>query len=72
MFPKPLLINYSTGNILTINLFTGKLSGHYLRFTITKISPKDLTQFADVSEGIENALIKYAKISDSFLIYESY
>ncbi|MFY3793513.1 nucleotidyltransferase [Ureibacillus sp. MALMAid1270] len=37
-----------------------------LRFTIARYLPKDLTQFADVSEGIEFALIKYAKMSDSF------
>lgn len=37
-----------------------------LRFTITRYVPKDLTQFADVSEGIEYALVKYAKISDTF------
>ncbi|KGR92177.1 hypothetical protein CD30_02300 [Ureibacillus massiliensis 4400831 = CIP 108448 = CCUG 49529] len=37
-----------------------------LRFSITRYLPSDLTQFADVSEGIEFALIKYAKISDSF------
>lgn len=37
-----------------------------LRFSITRYLPSDLTQFADVSEGIEFSLIKYAKISDSF------
>ncbi|BDH61031.1 UPF0348 protein YlbM [Lysinibacillus sp. PLM2] len=37
-----------------------------LRFSITRYLPSDLTQFADVSEGIEFALIKYAKKSDSF------
>ncbi len=40
-----------------------------LSFTITRYLPKDLTQFADVSEGIEYALIKYAKISDSFTTF---
>lgn len=37
-----------------------------LRFTIIRYIPKDLTQFADVSEGIEYAIIKYAKMSDTF------
>nr|WP_106784025.1 nucleotidyltransferase [Lysinibacillus timonensis] len=37
-----------------------------LRFSIIRYSPKDLTQFADVSEGIEYALVKYAKSSNTF------
>ncbi|KGR80457.1 nucleotidyltransferase [Ureibacillus manganicus] len=37
-----------------------------LRYTISRYLPKDLTQFADVSEGIEFALVKYAKVSNSF------
>lgn len=39
----------------------------FLRFTILRYSPKNLTAFADVSEGIEHALIKHAKDSDSFM-----
>lgn len=38
----------------------------FLRFTILRYSHEQLTAFADVSEGIEYALIKYAKESDSF------
>lgn len=38
----------------------------YLRYAILRNTPEQLTQFADVSEGIEHALIKAAKKSDSF------
>lgn len=43
-----------------------------LRFSIMRYTPEDLTQFADVSEGIEYALVKYAKISDTFLQFMYY
>lgn len=39
----------------------------YLRFAILRNTPEQLSQFADVSEGIEHALIKAAKKSDSFV-----
>lgn len=39
----------------------------YLRFTLLRYSYEQLTLFADVSEGIEYALIKHAKESNSFL-----
>lgn len=38
----------------------------FLRYTILRYSPENLTVFADVAEGIEHALIKHAKDSDSF------
>ncbi|MFC7685523.1 nucleotidyltransferase [Ureibacillus sp. GCM10028918] len=38
----------------------------YLRFAILRNTPEQLTRFADVSEGIEFALIKAAKKSSSF------
>ena len=38
----------------------------YLRFAILRYTPEQLTRFADVSEGIEYALVKAAKKSDSF------
>ncbi|QCR31696.1 nucleotidyltransferase [Lysinibacillus sp. SGAir0095] len=38
----------------------------YLRFAILRNTPEQLSRFADVSEGIEFALIKAAKKSDSF------
>ena len=38
----------------------------YLRFSILRNTPEQLTRFADVSEGIEFALVKAAKKSDSF------
>ncbi|WP_042471647.1 nucleotidyltransferase [Bacillus ndiopicus] len=37
-----------------------------LRFTILRYTPEQLTAFADVSEGIEYALIKHAKNATSF------
>ncbi|WP_342472904.1 nucleotidyltransferase [Metasolibacillus sp. FSL H7-0170] len=37
-----------------------------LRFTILRYTPEQLTTFADVSEGIEYALIKHAKGAASF------
>lgn len=37
-----------------------------LKYAILRYTPEDLTQFADVSEGIEHSLIKNIKISDSF------
>lgn len=38
----------------------------YLRFAILRNTPEQLTRFADVSEGMEFALIKAAKKSNSF------
>jgi len=38
----------------------------YLRFAILRNTPEQLTSFADVSEGIEFALLKAAKKSNSF------
>lgn len=38
----------------------------YLRFAILRNTPEQLTRFADVSEGIEFALLKAAKKSESF------
>lgn len=38
----------------------------YLRYAILRNTPEQLTRFADVSEGIEYALIKSAKKSDTF------
>ncbi|MCM3386649.1 nucleotidyltransferase [Ureibacillus chungkukjangi] len=38
----------------------------YLRFSILRNTPEQLTQFADVSEGIEFALVKAAKKSETF------
>lgn len=37
-----------------------------LKYAILRYTPEDLTKFADVSEGIEHALIKNVKISESF------
>lgn len=37
-----------------------------LKYGIMRHTPKKLTAYADVSEGIENALIKHAKHSNSF------
>lgn len=37
-----------------------------LKYAIMRHTPHNLTAFADVSEGIENALLKHAKQSDSF------
>lgn len=37
-----------------------------LKYAIMRHTPKDLTAFADVSEGIEYALSKYAKSCDTF------
>lgn len=38
-----------------------------LKYAILRYTPEDLTQFADVSEGIEYSLIKNIKNSESFL-----
>ena len=37
-----------------------------LKYAIMRYTPEDLTAFADVSEGIEYALLKHAKNSESF------
>ena len=37
-----------------------------LQFTILRHSPNELTRYAEVTEGIEHALVKAAKTSDSF------
>lgn len=37
-----------------------------LQFTIIRHSPSELTRYAEVTEGIEHALVKAAKTSDSF------
>lgn len=37
-----------------------------LRYAILRYTPEELTKYADVSEGIEFALIKHAKTSESF------
>lgn len=43
----------------------------FLRFTLLRYTPSQLTQFADVSEGIEYALIKHVKTSHSFADFMS-
>lgn len=40
-----------------------------LQFTIIRHSPNELTRYAEVTEGIEHALLKAAKTSDSFKIF---
>ncbi|MFJ8234469.1 nucleotidyltransferase [Ureibacillus sp. NPDC094379] len=42
-----------------------------LQFSIIRNTPEELTRFADVSEGIEYALVKHAKNSDSFAQFMS-
>ena len=37
-----------------------------LKYAILRHTPKQLTAYADVQEGLENALIKHAKASDSY------
>ena len=37
-----------------------------LKYAILRHTPKQLTAYADVQEGLENALIKYARTSDSY------
>ncbi|WP_107923171.1 nucleotidyltransferase [Lysinibacillus parviboronicapiens] len=37
-----------------------------LQFTIVRHTPSELTRYAEVTEGIEHALVKAAKTSDSF------